>query len=679
MGGLFGMMIARDLNGDNKPDLVVLESGYSPMGSAIHILLGNGDGTFEPELVYGASSFVTNVIAMGDLTGAEKPSLVLGQFNNSITQLGVMLNSGGGVFSNPIGYGQGEIGAVGIGDMNGDGFGDIVFSSAQSPTIGSIDVLLNKGDGTFPSPPVSYAVKPYVGSIVVTDLNGDGKVDVAFLSGNEVGVMLNNGSGVLATPMSYLAGTSPSGFVVQDVDGDGKPDLVVYSQGNVDVNILLNLGSGTFGTPIPSSAGTDVLGLAVENPSSHPNLAVFSQGSGNGDGSVSVMINSGQGSFGAPTKFLGGWPQAVALLDLNGDGNSDLAVLDSRSDTVSVLLGRGGGTFSDPVDYDAGANYDQASVAVADLNGDGKPDVATTTATGLRVLLNEDGGVLAAPVDYPTGAGASLVVLTDLAEDGNIDAIVVNSMDNNVSVLLHQGGSTLAPAVKYLVGGVGPSSLAVDDVNGDGKRDIVVATSTGVSVLINKGDGTFDNAVIYGTVMTGSLALGRVNNDDYADIVCTTGNGLAVLLNLGNGKFGNPVYSNILGGSTLALADLDGDMILDVVVTGSSNVTVGAGTGNGMFTNENSYTVATSGVVIEDMNGDGRPDIVTVNTQTHDVSVLINNGKFTFATPAGYTAGASPVALAIGDLDGDGRNDVVVAGPVAQGQEVTVLLNVCLP
>ena len=243
---------------------------------------------------------------------------------------------------------------------------------------------------------------------------------------------------------------------------------------------------------------------------------------------------------------------SVAVADLNGDGKLDLVVANGyvtlsggycfpADGAVGVLLGNGDGTFQTVRTYDSGG-YLALSVAVGDVNGDGKPDLvvanqcvsASNCNNGtVGVLLGNGDGTFQAPVSYDSGgAAAESVTVADVNGDGKSDLLVANicpslncesTTAGVVGVLLGNGDGTFQSVVTYSSGGLYAISLAVADVNGDGKPDIVVANFDGnnVSVLLGNGDGTFQKALTYGPggYLALSVAVGDVNRDGKADLV----------------------------------------------------------------------------------------------------------------------------------------------------------------
>jgi hypothetical protein len=179
----------------------------------------------------------------------------------------------------------------------------------------------------------------------------------------------------------------------------------------------------------------------------------------------------------------------VAVGDFNGDGKPDLAVANWNSNSVSVLLGNGDGSFQAAQDFGAGISPE--SVAVGDFNGDGKPDLAVANfgSATVSVLLGNGDGSFRPAQDFVVGRGAYSVAVGDFNGDGKPDLAVANFWSTNVSVLLGNGDGSFQAAQNFGTGGYGsfPASVAVGDFNGDGKPDLAVANyySNNVSVLIN--------------------------------------------------------------------------------------------------------------------------------------------------------------------------------------------------
>jgi len=369
--------------------------------------------------------------------------------SHSAAQTYVVTAVPGGDFGAPasyaVGTGLGPVGSVALGDFNGDGKADLVVTNYPDS---SVSVLLGNGDGTFQSK-VDYSAGPQPVSVAVGDFNGDGKVDLVVANGNDgpsnVSVLLGNGDGTFQAAANYSVGSllypymSPASVAVGDFNGDGKADLATANQfGNVSV--LLGNGDGTFETAAHYPAGAGAVAVAVGdfNGDGKADLVTVNYA----DNSLSVLLGNGDGTFQASVNYTLATfpyvsPDSVAVADFNGDGKADLAVANASAGSVSVLLGKGDGTFQAKVDYPAGT--DPTSVLVGDFNGDGKADLATADSGGnnVNVLLGNGNGTFQTAMNYGAGTGPRSMVVGDFNGDGKADLVVTNNT-NNVSVLLGQ-------------------------------------------------------------------------------------------------------------------------------------------------------------------------------------------------------------------------------------------------
>jgi hypothetical protein len=292
---------------------------------------------------------------------------------------------------------------------------------------------------------------------------------------------------------------------------------------------------------------------------------------------------------------------------------------------------------------------------------------------------------------FSTGQSPSAIVLQDFNGDGKTDLAIANTNDNTVSIFLGNGDGTFSPASNPAVSvGNAPWAIVAADFNGDGKQDLAVANvgDGTVTILLGNGDGTFAPApsspVTVGTFPV-SLAANDFNGDGIADLVVANSadSTLTVLLGNGDGSFTPTPSSPFAVGSTpysLAAADLNGDTKIDLVVANKDDYTFSVllGNGDGTFTTATGSPVivgsSPSNLILVDLNGDQKPDLVVVNSGDNTLSILLGagNGTFTAAPGSPITVGDNPQWVIAGDLNGDGYEDLAVAN--ANDNTVTVLV-----
>ena len=753
-----------DFNGDGKTDLLVSNQCVSDADcsqSTVAVLPGNGDGTYQPAVVSNTGAVVSSV-AIGDFNRDGKLDVAV---DNecldpcSSGSVNILLGDGDGTFQPPVSnLSGGNAFSVEAGDVNGDGKLDLIVVNGSS----SVGVLLGNGDGTFQAvSSFSTSSLPGVSAVFLGDFNGDNKPDLAVVTSScdatptctrSVNVLPGNGDGTFGAPVGNqsTAGLNPQAVALGDVNGDGKLDLAVVDSCvpstatcvNETVDVFLGNGDGTFKTAVGSVLGTNdvtFIGFGDLNGDGKPDAVTVDPDAA----SAAVMLGAGDGTFQLLSNYEteGTSPLFGVLGDLNGDGKTDLAVanacqtnfLDTCTGTVVALLGIGAGTFAGPVSFPAGGGFPASTTA--DLNHDGKPDlvmanrcaVGDCTNGNVAVLLNDGNGAFRPAVTYSTGGFfAESVAAGDFNGDGKGDVVVVNQCvgaqdctHGALGVLLGNGDGTLQAPVLSPSGGAFPRAVAVGDFNGDGKLDLALVQcsdsnaclngSNGlVGVLLGNGDGSFQAAVIYssGDPFATAVAVGDFNADGKLDLAVTNGNcsltpdgfdvlcgtgSVGVLLGNGDGSFRAPVrYSSVDDQAfSLVVGDFNGDGKLDLAVGNdncddirgciSGSVAVLLGNADGTFGTAATYPTGDpwpvnqsvtrpSAMAVADFNGDGKLDLALSNR-----NILLGNGDGSFEVPQSYNpVGDLGASTVVADFNSDRKPDLAVTNT----SQVTLLLNI---
>ena len=333
------------------------------------------------------------------------------------------------------------------------------------------------------------------------------------------------------------------------------------------------------------------------------------------------------------TPAAGVTPNPIVVADVNGDGIPDIAVGDiliigSTPGTVSILLGKGDGTFTTAPAVSVGR--DPTYMAVGDFNNDGKPDLAVSDQQDgtITILLGNGDGTFTATPALPVGLATQAIAVGDFNSDGNADLAVIDNA-NSIAILLGDGAGDFSAVAAHPQTSVTPTWIAVGDFNGDGKIDLAVTNTLGAGPTVN------------GNVM--------------------------ILLGAGDGTFTpGPTLSTGNNPETAVVGDFNNDGKLDLAVAnyGTGTATILLGNGDGTFTAAASPAAGTGpwSVSIGDFNGDGKPDLALVTTEpnTAPVALLLGNGDGTFITVLGPTAGLNPIDGAVADFNGDGLSDFAV-------------------
>jgi VCBS repeat-containing protein len=414
-----------DLNGDGTLDIATANNKHD---GTVSILLGNGDGSFGSQAVYSVGSFPTSV-AVGPLNGDGIPDLAVADSNDGTVS--VLLGSGNGTFGSPTTFAtaQSQPLSVAVGYLNGDGNLDLVTGSATADP--SVSVLLGNGDGTF-QPATAVSVPAGSNSIALGDLNGDAKSDLVTISGSATSVLLGNGNGTFQT--AQTVGFGGYSVAIADLNGDSTPDLATVN-GN-SAGVLLGNSDGTFQPETfygVGSGGAFRVAVGDLNGDGRPDLAVNFANSA--DSGVKVLLGNGDGTFQSPVTFSLDLPEALAIADLNQDGKLDIATVNAI-DTVSVLLNTTPASNSRPVAADDSytTNEDTALTVAApailanDSDADGDALIAALVsgpAHGI-VQFNTNGSFSYRPAANYNGPDSFTYKANDGQADSNVATVAIN-------------------------------------------------------------------------------------------------------------------------------------------------------------------------------------------------------------------------------------------------------------
>jgi Bacterial Ig-like domain (group 3)/FG-GAP-like repeat len=670
---------AGDFNGDGKQDIVV-------GGSTLAIFYGNGDGTLQAaQTIPGGQTLVTGDFNHDGLTDIG----YIGGMEPQPASLQVLLGTSNGKFTTgpnlPLSLGLGYPSVLIAGTTNGGSNVDLALVGNYT------SILLGDGSGGF-ALGYSYALN---GSRDVAEAESGGKTNLVLDAGPGFATLPGNGDGAFqgipTTPLGQI------GYTAVDLNGDGLTDVLAADNSG---NLLsaLGRGDGTFSSP-NTIAGTLLGSLTTGDFNGDSRVDVVGISPGNQDSTLFFYAGNGNGTFqpslpGVDLKVAGA--QAAVAGDFNGDGNLDVVLpysvpFPSEGSGLIFLAGKGNGTFGSPVLFSQQNSSITAPLLVADLNNDKKLDLVWNSAV---YLGNGDGTFQQAPLGLP----GSLLAIADLNGDGIPDLVMGSGGPGSAGVYAGNGNGTFQPSPFYTVSlpnqSVVPEATAsIGDVNGDGHPDIVLQNFTTednniVTVLLGDGAGhfTLDNNAYYTSFFNGSAGgmLARLNNqapklatDNTLDYLSFSAGAVISLLNQNNPKPTAPtlVSSNTALTVSSDTASENQQLTFTATVTGfkpSGNVSFASGSAtlgtapiaNGIATFTGSFAAAGTYAVTASYAGDSEnqpsnSSAVSITVATPDFTVSVSPATATIT--AGQSAAATITVTPVG---GYNRTVTFSCGPL---------------
>lgn len=594
-----------DFNNDQLQDAVVFSSGTNFSNASIAFLRGNADGSFAAPVINNLGGGFIGGTAIDLNKDSRLDLIVVTQINSPYTvRLHILLNQGTGAFTATTQTLSDVCASPVAGDFNRDGNADVVCSDSDRNLV----AFAGNGDGT-----LRQSVKVNIGiparDMAAGDLNGDGNLDIATSTRNGAGalaVLLGNGALGFPTQYRYAGQYNAESTIITDFDADGKLDVV---QGAGEANVLsFQATSLRLGVFFGRGDGTLEAAPAFRIPAggnAEPLAADF-----NGDSRVDIAFLAGNGTFHLYTSVAGGGYAAI--------------------DSASLISGQVSGV---------------ESVAVADFNGDSRPDLAfVDPRAGLFVALNSGAGRFPNITRVETANDYVHVSAADLNGDGRADLFVSNnggssnSNAGNVAVFTNSGSGTFTKT-STLTPGAKPGRAYLRDLNGDNRPELVVvlngldpfaattASPGGIAIYVGNASGTFGTpAVLTPGRNPGELSIGDVNGDGRPDLVLQAREGqfsdrVVVLLNNGGNSFAAPRFlATAFGPKRPLLADLNGDSQLDIVIShccGDTYLGYYLNLGNGSFAPESFLETAVSpgAITVADLDSDAKVDVLAADGQ----------------------------------------------------------------
>jgi len=551
-----------------------------------------------------------------------------------------------------------------VADFNEDGIPDVatvhsVFDIDNPSPRDELHVEYGDGNGSFRTNQVFKTGSGPI-ALISGDFNNDGHVDLISANTPIIGVsgpstlsvFLGDGKGNFSRTDIALT-FFPYGLIAADFNKDGNLDLAV--EGSNQTFVFLGNGDGTFRAGVTLNLAGN---MSVGDFNEDGNVDLVTNAGG-----ASIYFGKGDGTFSAPQSLSAGTPQNVIAADLDGDGHLDLVlpVIDFPSATLCIAWGDGTGNFTQqtvPMPHPA-----DITIAVADMDLDGRKDIVFAASGILYQTANRTFTLDSTVTDF-----GLFITIADLNNDGMPD--VIGYEQGNVRAYLGRGpNGLLHRQVTPLT--LVPKAVAAGDFNGDGKLDIAMATASNVTIFIGDGTGNFSQGVSFGNFLDKIWGIAAANfAGDSTPYIAVGADNLVIYQGDGRGNFTKfftvpqvaPGYSGAVG--KIVVKDINGDGKLDLVLAGAGgNVVVLLGDGAGHFAIASQIELPVTSATVGDFNEDGKPDLA-LSQLTPTAGLIwpyLGDGAGNFVPGTSVSGGSSPLYLDTADFDHDGHLDVVVA------------------